>query len=238
MILIKPDHHRRIEIPGVQGPVRRPVDIDQATTGFMSLRTLRIYRFDSGSVIEGHAEEDEVFIVVLAGSIELTMTVDPSQDVRPVTLSAPTGSHGVACAAYLPPQAAYKLISSSESDVAYARATPPTGRPPKVFTSVDGADSSGAQVMLEEMSYAERLQLRLVRFDARNDVVALEPSHAEALVHVKGTSPEERIATITGNDLVPVSVDSWDTVATSPDEQLVWKTAMGSTGLIFMVAAR
>ncbi len=56
------------------GLARRPVDIDQSQTGFANLRSLRIYRFDAGSVIDGHAEEDEVFVVVMAGSVELTMT--------------------------------------------------------------------------------------------------------------------------------------------------------------------
>ena len=54
-------------------PVQRPVDIDRSQTGFANLRSLRIYRFDKDSVIDGHAEEDEVLIVMMAGSVELTM---------------------------------------------------------------------------------------------------------------------------------------------------------------------
>jgi len=87
MKLIKPDQDRRIEIPGVPHPVRRPVDIDQSKTGFKNLRTLRIYRFDPGSVIDGHAEEDEVFIIILAGSAELAISAE-GKEYSPITLSA------------------------------------------------------------------------------------------------------------------------------------------------------
>ena len=71
--LFEPDHERRVLVPGVPGPARRPVDIDQSVTGFDTLRSLRVYRFDSGAVIDGHAEEDEVFVVVVAGRAELSV---------------------------------------------------------------------------------------------------------------------------------------------------------------------
>jgi 5-deoxy-D-glucuronate isomerase len=141
MILIKPDKNRRIEIPGVPAPVERPVDIDQALTGFTSLRTLRIYRFEAASVVEGHAEEDEVFIVLLSGSAELTMSdelasgsasPDPSY---PVTLSAPGIASGVACAAYLPPGGAYKLVAITNAEVFLIGQTHQPGRHPNAGRS-------------------------------------------------------------------------------------------------------
>jgi 5-deoxy-D-glucuronate isomerase len=162
MILLKPDHDRRIEIPGVARPVRRPVDIDRSLTNFSVLRTLRIYRFEKDSVIEGHAEEDEVFIVVLSGSIELTMSVDPLEKGSPVILAAPDGSGAVACAAYLPRHAAYTLIPQTDADIAYARASPASDRMPKVFSSKPRPDSSGVHLLLDEKTHAERLLLRLL----------------------------------------------------------------------------
>ncbi|MEP6645406.1 MAG: hypothetical protein ABJA69_12965, partial [Acidobacteriaceae bacterium] len=95
MKLLKADHNRRLEIPGVPNLVRRPVDIDKSQTGFANLRSLRIYRFDADSVINGHAEEDEVFIVGMAGSVELAMSEhDSIEGARPVTLSTPSGRTG------------------------------------------------------------------------------------------------------------------------------------------------
>ncbi len=80
MKLIKADPNRRVEIAGLPVAPRRPVDIDKSHTGFARLRSLRIYRFDVDSVIDGEAEEDEVLIVVMAGSIELTMSGGHSAD--------------------------------------------------------------------------------------------------------------------------------------------------------------
>ena len=242
MNLIKADHDRRLEIPGVPGLVRRPVDIDQSRTGFTALRTLRIYRFDAESVINGHAEEDEVFIVVIAGSVELTMSSDNWPDSqRMFTLEAPGNSPNAACAAYLPPHAAYQLIPRSEADIAYARATPVDGRPPKVFTPQFRTIAAGVTVLVDESTYAERLRLRLVQIDAQQNAVALSlinesEAQCEALVHVR-TMPAERSATITKTDAAPTLLDSWDTVAVAPGDRPTLRIDIGSLALAFIVMA-
>ena len=242
MNLIKADHDRRLEIPGVPGLVRRPVDIDQSQTGFTSLRTLRIYQFDAGSVINGHAEEDEVLIVVIAGSIELAMTSDNWSDSHcPFTLAPASNSDNTACAAYLPRHAAYRLIARSEADVAYARATPFGSSPPKLFTPQFQTIAAGVTVLLEETTYAERLRLRVVRIDARQDEFALSPineseAKCDALVHVR-TTPAERSATIMTTDATPTLLDSWDTVAVTPGNSPILHIAKGSSALAFIVMA-
>jgi hypothetical protein len=254
MLLIKPDPDRRIHISGVPAPVRRPLDIDQSMTGFASLRTLRIYRFDQASVIEGHAEDDEVFIVVLAGSIELTMipnssadssansSANSSADPTPVVMGAPGNADDAACAAYLPPHAAYKLVSKTDADVAYARATPVAGRPPKVFHSSRRTGVAGAGISLEETSYAERLRIRLFFFNAPAVEVDFSPINEaeaafEALIHVGTPLPAARVASVSKTPAAPIWLDSGDAVAVSPGERPTLHAAAGTAGLALIVMA-
>ena len=66
------DFSRRIDLEGV-GPAPRPVDIDQKQTGFKTLKSLRIYRFQPGPPILGESEVDEVFILPLTGEIQMAI---------------------------------------------------------------------------------------------------------------------------------------------------------------------
>ena len=242
MKLIKADHDRRVEIPGVPNLVSRPVDIDKSQTGFTNLRSLRIYRFDADSVINGHAEEDEVLIVVMAGSVELTMSESNSGDnPRAFTLSAASDSHSNPCAAYLPPDAAYRLIPRGDAEVAYARATPASGRPPTVFNSHVRLDHAGVAVLLQEAAYAQRLRIRLVQIKATQHEIAVMPIEksedvCETLVHVR-TVPDEGVATITRADAEPTPLESWDTVAVTPGDRPTLRVAMGSSALVLVVLA-
>ena len=240
MILIKPLHERRIELPGVPSPVPRPVDIDSSVTGFASLRTLRIYRFEEGSVIEGHAEEDEVFIVVLSGAVELTMTAN---DIAPVfvMLSDPLSAQGDGCAAYLPPGAAYKLIARSDADVAYARATPVGARPPQIFAASRTKQNSGVHILLDQRNYAERLRLRLLevpllKSDLSFTLAENVDPECEALIHFRIT-PSERQIEATSTESDPILLDSWDTLAIAPLEPLSCKIGSGTSALILVTMA-
>ena len=244
MILIKSDHDRRIDITGVPDPVRRPVDIGPSVTGFSNLRTLRIYQFEKDSVIEGHAEQDEVFIVVLAGAIELTMIVDPSENaLSPIVLTAPDGSGArLACAAYLPAHAAYKLIPQSEADVAYARATPTTPStcpPPRSFSPP--VRPAGSYVWLEETAYAERLRFRLMLFGKQDSTVSSIPvkvseAMCEALVYVRSVPPNG-VSVTAARDTAPVCLESWDTVALAAGENPTFTIGVESAALVLVVAA-
>ncbi len=242
MILIKPDHDRRVEIPGVPSPVRRPVDIDQSKTGFANLRTLRIYQFEAGSVIDGHAEEDEVFIVVLAGTVNLIMNARNWEgNDRSFTLSAALGAEEVPCAAYLPPHAAYTLTPQTAADVAYARATPVGTRPPKVFSSRKAVDDANITVLLDEPTYAERLRLRLVNIKARQSDMTLsstdEPrASVEELYFFQG-EPASRIATISGTNIPLTSVNAWDTIALPASERHSLKIMSGASARLLIVAS-
>jgi KduI/IolB family len=242
MKLIKADHHRRVEIPGLPAPARRPVDIDKSQTGFANLRSLRIYSFDVDSVINGHAEEDEVLIVVLAGSVELTMSDHNSADSpRPFTLSAASEVHNDPCAAYLPPHAAYQLIPQSDADVAYARATPADGRPPRIFTSHLRLDHAGVALVLEESTYPQLLRLRLLQITPVQHEIAFTPieeseNRCEALIHIR-TVPTERVATITTAATEPAQVNSWDTLCVMPGDRPLLRVAAGSSALVLTILA-
>lgn len=222
MRLIHPDYTRRIAIDGVPAPVRRPVDIDQSATSFAELRTLRIYQFDPASVIDGHAEEDEVFIVALAGTVELTMNAG-GVDIGPALLSAPPAAAGP-CAAYLPPGGAYRLVAKTEAHIAYARATPTASRPPKIFDCSEGSGES----LLEEMSYAEKLQLRLLQLSPSQQPIVLS-SNAETLVHVMGGAIQEKL-----DGSPEVAIDPWGTVALSRGEQCSLRTETSALALVVM----
>jgi hypothetical protein len=242
MILIKPDHDRRVEIPGVPAPVRCPVDIDQSHTGFANLRRLRIYQFEAGSVINGHAEEDEVFIVMLSRTAQLIMRSENWEgNQRAFVMSAATGAEDVVCAAYLPPRAAYTLTPQSAADVAYARATPVGTRPPKVFLSRKTVGGANVTVLLVEPVYAERLRLRMVKIDARASDVTLstnDESQAklEAFYFIQGESGE-RIATITGSPSPSVTVAAWDTIALPSAELHSVNIVAGVSARLLIVAS-
>ncbi len=235
MKLIKPDYDRRIEIEGVPAPVRRPVDIDQGKTGFVNLRTLRIYQFDPGSAIEGHAEEDEVVMVLLAGSAELTLKSEGSDDIS--TLLSAEGDRNSACAAYLPPHAAYRLLPLAPADVAYARATPVRSSPAKVFVSQAVSKEDGCTLLLDQVDYAEKLGLRLFRIDAAPENMILGAQKPlEALVHVRNVRPTDS-ATIKGDDGTVTTLETWDTVAIAAGERPMLRLAAGSSALVLIILA-
>lgn len=125
MKVIKADHTRMIDLPGV-GPCPRPVDIDERVTGFTSLKSLRIYRFEAGQRIEGESEGDEVFVVPVEGSVHMAIS-------GPHPVEAELSAQGPHHALYMTPHHAYELAPQSETLVAYSRAAA-TGRyPTKVF---------------------------------------------------------------------------------------------------------
>ncbi len=237
---IQADPQRRIEIAGVAEPVQRPVDIDRTQTGFNVLRSLRIYRFDQGSVIDGHAEEDEVLIVVMAGSVELSMMDHDSADrPRPFTLSAAGKAHSDPCAAYLPPAAGYRLVAKSNAEVAYARATPASGRPCHVFHSNSVPHANGVTLLLEENNYPQLLRLRLLQIETAPHDTTVLPIHqseerCEAFVHLRTIPSEGAAATITCE---PATLASWDTVAVMPGDSPTLTFKAGSSALLLVVLA-
>ncbi len=110
-MVIRPDEGNMIELPGV-GPCPRPVDIDQGVTGFKRLKSLRVYRFAPGRVIEGESEIDEVWITPITGTVRIDIA-----GAHPIGADLATGAQ-----LYMTPYHAYRLAPSSPALVAYARA--------------------------------------------------------------------------------------------------------------------
>ena len=218
MKLIRADYERLLEIPGVPALVRRPVDVDARGTGFVDLRSLRIYRFDAHAVVNGHAEEDEVFLVVMTGSVKLKITWGEAEEASMErTLSAPDEEQGNAFVAYLPPHSEYRLTPLTDADVAYARSTPVGGRSARVFPGGSPTVDGEAKTFIDDSEYAERLRIRYVQIAATQNKVSFSPAGAsgaevETLVHVR-TRPTSGAAVLFAPGSERLRVDSWDTVA-------------------------
>lgn len=241
MRLIKPDANRRIALPGVAEPVPRPVDIEAAQIGFKLLRTLRIYRFAQGTHIEGHAEEDEVYIAVLAGSIELVIRTAVGTESRYVLAAPDASSSAARCVAYLPVHGEYVLTAQADADVAYARATPRGARPPASFT-IDAAPATrtASPVILDLLLHAERLRLQLLRVsgrtvDLRANLFGGGLGADGALLHVRSSRNGAQIAVVANGQRE--TLHDGDTVAIGADERATLESGPGTDVLGLLVWA-
>lgn len=211
MKLIASDFSRRIDLPGV-GPAPRPVDIDQSTTGFDELVSLRIYSFAPGSPINGEAEGDEVAIVVLNGSCEIAVTGAISETFM---LRADGGPRGI----YLPPEHHYRLTPLTSVDVAYGRARSRIERAPRSF----------AGASLTDDGYFEKLQFTLAAVPAGKTITVTTPSGAEL----------ERLLFVQSNKPVGIagaSLHSWDCMTLDKGEAA--ELTPLAEALVLVVAAR
>ena len=242
MHVLKADHDRGVELAGVPGRVPRPVDIDQTSTHFKALRTLRIYRFAPPAVIDGHAEGDEVFLVVLTGAVDLVLRSEYWPDSGAAFRLMAANDHvAMACAAYLPPHTEYRLTPLESAEVAYARATPAGARPPRILVSAPRTEEGGAVVLWDEPTHAERLRCRLVHIEARHEPAALTPirgdeAQSEALIHVR-TTPARGAATVQSDGQPTTPLESWDTIALVPGSHPTVRLSAGSSMVGLIVTA-
>jgi hypothetical protein len=125
VLIVAPDFDRRIDLPGA-GPCPRPVEIDRRTTALDRLVSLRIYSFAGGTEIDGEAESDAVFIVLMRGAAQFAIAQDGAPAGR-FALDAAGGDRAV----LMPPHASYHLTATADCDVAYARCVP-AGEPEPV----------------------------------------------------------------------------------------------------------
>ena len=241
MRLIKPDANRRITLPGVPEPVPRPVDIESAQTGFQLLRTLRIYRFAQGTRIEGHAEDDEVYIAVLAGTIKLVIHAAAGAGYRYELTAPEEASNATACVAYLPAQGEYQLTALTDADVAYVRATPRGARPAASF-AIDAAPAlrPASPVILDLRLHAERLRLQLLRVsgrtvDLRANLFGGGLGADGALLHVRSKRNGAQIAVVANGQRE--TLHDGDTVAIGADERAALESGPGADVLGLLVWA-
>jgi 5-deoxy-D-glucuronate isomerase len=190
---IPSDLNRKIRLEGV-GEVSRPVDIDQSVTGFSQLVSLRIYKFLSGQIINGEAEDDEVCIVFLSGDVTMKVT---GKEHHSWTLQGRNNVFdGLPHVVYLPPHYHYKLSPHTDAEVAYARAKAEGRFPPRLITpgmleqnvSTRGTNTHQAVQILRE-GEAEKLLCREFHLDQEHEQV-FEKSLSEQLLHVRLSSPD------------------------------------------------
>ena len=216
MRIIEADFDRRIDLPGV-GPCPRPVDIDQAVTGFHDLVSLRVYSCPADKLIHGDAEGDELFIVLLTGSV--TVAVDQA---GAEVASYPLDTTGGLRAVFLPPEASYRLSTATAADVAYARVLPRNNA--RQAVGAFAAAAGGLRVA----DHATGMAISLA---------AVAPSRAlvvegagERLVHLSGASRAP--ATIAAQAIAP-----WQSLALDPNEQATL-IGGGAPAEVLIVAAR
>lgn len=217
MQVIGPDFARRIDLPGA-GPCPRPVDIDQAVTGFKELVSLRIYSFVRGLAIDGEAEGDELLIIPMRGEIELTVTAVGRTLGRFVL-----GDDWETRAIYMPPGSSYRLGARRDADVAYARVRGGTNsaRQSVSFEFLDGrvtGKSAGMTFCLTSLAPG-------TAFPVGKASVA-----PERLIHIR-TAAEGR-ATVGG-----ASLSDWETVALERGEAATL-VGEGAPVKVLIVSAR
>lgn len=219
MKLVAPDFDRRIDLPGA-GPCPRPVDIDRAKTGFDTLVSLRVYSFEKGAAIDGEAEDDEVFIVVMRGQADIAVE-SQGERVGPFALR-PTGARAV----YLPPHGAYHLIAVADCDIAYARSKPDASQSSKArdFTTADDR--------LDVAGYASGMDLRLAK---------LMIGETEPLVASDGRSPERFVHV--GSDSTGVAaigdatLANWDSAVIDDGEHATLTVRGGAVDVLVITAS-
>ena len=243
MQVLHADHQTRYEVPGVPGLVRKPVNLDGAEVGFSKLRSLRLYQFDRGSVIDGHAEQDEVFVIVTAGSVEIQIGYSDEvvDGFGTFTLSAPGSFASGSFVAYLPPHSVYRMTPHTAADVVYARATPSQGRKPAVFRANTTASADGTCTFFEDGTHAERLRLKVLRVAPTQGNTVLRPvgpadNSCEAFVHLQGT-PAAKVGSLSDGGAATLSLESWDTIALGPGENPALQVEQGSAVIIVAVLA-
>lgn len=219
MLIIPADFDRRIDLPGA-GPCPRPVDIDRSRTGFGDLVSLRIYSFARGVVIDGEAEGDEVFIVLMRGAADIAISRSGRQ-LGAFSLQA----EGMR-ALYMPPHASYQLTAVADCDIAYARTEPVRTDLPQVRAFVPTADR------LDVAGYATGMDLTLRSLLAGEDVELGKGGHLpERFVHVRGA--EEMTAIIDG-----ATLKSWDSAALDEDESVRMTIKTGAADVLTISASR
>lgn len=219
MLIIRPDFERRIDLPGA-GPCPRPVDVDRSRTGFSDLVSLRVYSFARGAVIDGEAEGDEVFIVLMRGEADIAISQSDRQS-SDFSLRRAGGARVV----YMPPHASYRLTAKADSDIAYARVEPlGTQLPnPRAFAP--------AGERLDIIGHATGMDLALSTLMAGEAVgLAGDGYSPERFVHLRAV--DEIRAIIAGEPLV-----DWDTVALDDGEITTMKIETGAADVLTISAS-
>jgi hypothetical protein len=220
---IPSDPNRKIRLEDV-GEVSRPVDIDQAVTGFSQLVSLRIYKFLSGQVINGEAEDDEVCIVFLSGDVTMEVTGKEYHSWK--IQGRKSVFDGLPYVVYLPPHYHYKLSLHTDAEVAYARAKAEGHFAPRLLTpgmleqnvSTQGTNTYQAVKILQG-GEAEKLLCTEVYLTQRYEQV-FERSLGEQLFYVRLSSPDSNALLKLSNENEPATLAHGDALAIEAGKQV------------------
>lgn len=218
MLIVRPDHARRIDLAGA-GPCPRPVDIDRSQSGFASLVSLRVYSFRAGVVIDGEAENDEVFVVLMRGKADIAVSSD-GHPITDVSLAREDSIRAV----YLPPHSSYRLTAATECDMAYARAEPVGAAVPRTRGFAMVAHR------LDVPDHAVGMELALTTVAANEGNGSADHGRAgERFIHLR--SDDAMTATIAGQRL-----GNWDTVALTEGETALLEVDAGIADILTISA--
>lgn len=218
VLIVRPDHARRIDLPGA-GPCPRPVDIDRARTGFAHLVSLRVYAFARGVAIDGEAEADELFIILMRGEAEIAVS-SGGRAVAAFSLRHEGGLRAI----YMPPNSSYHLSAVTDCDIAYARAAARGTR----FPETRGFTPTGDR--LDVVGLAVGMDLALVTVQAGQEVQATSPRLPERFVHVRSDGAAS--AALAGEPL-----DDWDSAALRAGENAGLKVKTGMVEVLTISAS-
>lgn len=180
VLIVEPDFGRRIDLPGA-GPCPRPIDIDRGKVPLAQLVSLRVYSFAAGKRIDGEAEDDEVFIVLMRGGADIVID-QAGRSSTAFTLHM----NGVR-AVYMPPHAAYHLAATDDADIAYVRATP-AARP---LPMARGFAPSDGRLDVPDHATSMALSLRTLGAGER---LTFDGMVGERFVHVRTDVGAARLA--------------------------------------------
>jgi hypothetical protein len=212
---IPSDYSRFIKLEGV-GEVSRPVDIDQSITGFSQFVSLRIYKFLSGQIINGEAEDDEVCIVFLSGDV--TMEVTGKENYSWTFQGRKNVFDGLPHVVYLPPHYHYKLSPHTDAEVAYARAKVQGHFAPRLITP-DVLKIQGTSTHILREREAEKLLCSEFRL-ARGQEQILAKSIREQLVYIRLDPPSSNVVAQFSDSKETLTLAHGDALAVEPGEQL------------------
>lgn len=219
MLIVHADFERRIDLPGA-GPCRRPVDLDRSRTGFPKLVSLRVYSFRQGVVIDGEAEADEVFIVLMRGEAGIKVAME-GNEAGVFSIAGNGGPRAV----YMPPEASYRLTAVTDCDIAYARVEPLGTTLPETRSFAPTGDQ------LEVVGHATGMDLAFATVRAGAVVGHDKDGRSpERFVHFRAV---DEMSAIVAGELV----GDWDTIAFDDGESIIMKVEAGAADVLTVSAS-
>lgn len=128
---VRSDWDARIWIDGA-GEAERRLEVTPAIAGW-DLLSFRTYTFRANQVIEGESATDEMAMVLLSGSLTLSVAGRGWQETWACAGRSSVFDGRPPYAVYLPPGHTYSMTVHRDADCAYGRAPAAGARPPRLI---------------------------------------------------------------------------------------------------------